>query len=155
MKYLGYFMAAVFVVDFIASVPKRFKAISEFVEKIKKPNEPNKPEVEKKLDSTKEEIKESSDPKSLEENGSFVDNIDNVQPENFNNEQGLDFINNEQLPPASDVQAMEQGIENMNENGEINQNEENVQEDPNPVDDKIQGNEENEFEGLAELFGEA
>lgn len=154
MKYIGYFMAAVFIVDFVASVPKRFKSISEFVEKMKNPNEPNKPEAEIELDNVKEKIDASSDPQALENNGSFIENIEGAQPENFNNEQGLDFINDEQLPPAEDVQVLENGVENMNENGEIEQNEDNVQEDPDPVEDNYQGNEEDVFDGLSNLFGE-
>lgn len=35
MKYIGYFMAGVFLIDFAASIPKRFNSIKEFVENVK------------------------------------------------------------------------------------------------------------------------
>ncbi|EFM10384.1 hypothetical protein PaecuDRAFT_2820 [Paenibacillus curdlanolyticus YK9] len=157
MKYIGYFMAAVFIVDFIASVPKRFKAISEFVEKVKSAvTDDKKSNMEEELDDSFEMIEVSSDEQSLNENGSFDSNVDGAQPENYDNAQGLDGISDEQLPRAEDVQAMEQGLDNINENGEIEQNEDNVNEQDDAVqdDDAYNGESEGEFEGLSDLFKE-
>jgi hypothetical protein len=152
MKYIGYFMAAVFIVDFLASIPKRFKAISEFAEKVKG-GEAEKPEVEERLDEANQEVEESANEENLNENGSFEENLDGAQPENFNNENGIDQIPDEQLPPAEDVQALENGAESVNENGEVEMNEDQVAEEGAAEDPaEAAGAEEETFEGIAEMF---
>lgn len=127
MKYVGYFMAGVFLVDFIASVPQRFNSIKEFAKKIKGDK---KTQTEEELEKASKDVETSSNESLLENNGSFDQAIESTWSDdpNLQNEEGLNQISDEALPPAEEVSSLREATNHINkESGKTEQNPEEVE----------------------------
>ncbi|HEU4965362.1 MAG TPA: hypothetical protein VFV52_16165 [Bacilli bacterium] len=133
MKYIGYFMAGVFLIDFAASIPKRFKSIKEFAETVKeklksKPDE----QVENDLNQMDEDVQSRNT--DLNEGESFASDLHEA-PLNEGNINGSDVIQDLQnelanSPSPERTQELEQQMEEQQQAEEEYDNEANEEANP-------------------------
>jgi len=125
MKYLGYFMVGVFLVDFIASIPSRFNSIKDFVSKTKDKITGRQKE---KLDESEKATDDSVS--KINDEDSFDSSVGNIRPEGGGNTgDSIDNLFDE--PSADEMDNLESNLEKINEeNSEIEQEPDEVPDDP-------------------------
>jgi len=152
VKYIGYAMAGFFVVDVLfVKLPSGFKSANEFFGKVKEKFSA----TEESVDNINEQSQDVEDSVSeVEDIGSPIENLNNVEfqdPNDFNND-GLDGISDEELPPAEDIKDLESQSESINEEGEFEQEPSEVESSTEGED--LAGGEVGESEGILGELGE-
>jgi hypothetical protein len=153
MKYIGYAMAGFFVVDVLfVKLPSGIKSASEFFGKVKAKFSATEPSVDN-INDQAQDVQDS--PSQVKDLGTPTDNLSKSEfPEGESNEQGLDGISDEELPPAKDVKNLEEQSQEINEEGEFDKAPENVDKSSDGEDlaNEEEGDPEDVLSDIGKLF---
>lgn len=150
MKYVGYFMAGVFAIDFIASIPGRITSIKKGAKSIKDFFSKDKKSADS-LEKAQDSLNESSDEAALKENGTFDQNSENAWSDDPSeqNMEGLNKLSDEALPVADgeNIEALEKNVEKIEEDGKISSSENDYKPEEGEVEPDVQPEEAEDIMG--------